>query len=361
MKKFDNLLPEIIFLLILVAFSLAFFRLMTPFLLSAFLAVVLANLFWPVFTRISRRLGKPRLAAAITTVIIILIVIIPAGIITALVAAEVIELVGIFRRQWGETPVTELLTTLQEHLAALPLIRSVLAYLPEDEVTRAFEETFRASGDHLLRMARRYLGSVSTGLFKFLITILLTFFFILDGPRIVQRIKEFLPLSDHNIDQITSEMVNTISATLTSTVFLGILEGAMTTILFLSLGLPSPFLWGVVTMVLSMIPLVGTNLILLPAGIISLLLGRPVAGIIIICVGAGTVGINQNIIRPKLVGNRTGLHPALALLSTIGGLAHLGLIGFLVGPVTASLFIVTWRQFGKRYERILAEKNTPLF
>ena len=67
-----------------------------------------------------------------------------------------------------------------------------------------------------------------------------------------------------------------------------------------------------------------------------------------ILLGLGGVAITQNVVKPKLLGDRTGLNPALALLATIGGIAWLGLIGFLVGPLLASLFIVVWQQFGKR-------------
>lgn len=111
-----------------------------------------------------------------------------------------------------------------------------------------------------------------------------------------------------------------------------------------------------------MIPLIGSNLIIIPAGIATVIGGRPAAGIIVAIAGIIGVAITQNIVKPKLLGDRTGLHPALALLSTIGGIAWLGLIGFLVGPVLAALFIVVWRQFAKRYRNLLEGKdleNTP--
>ena len=63
----------------------------------------------------------------------------------------------------------------------------------------------------------------------------------------------------------------------------------------------------------------------------------------------GTI-FSQNILRPKLIGDRTGLHPALVLVSTIGGLSWLGLIGFLVGPIIATLFVVIWEQFATQRE-----------
>jgi predicted PurR-regulated permease PerM len=135
------------------------------------------------------------------------------------------------------------------------------------------------------------------------------------------------------------------------------MEGALATALFAVFRLPSPFLWGIIVMVLSMIPLIGTNLVLFPAGILTIVSGRPFAGLAILV--AGTVGVffTQNVVKPKLLGDRSGLNPALALLATVGGIAWLGIIGFLIGPVLASLFIVVWRQFALRYKTLLAGKD----
>lgn len=72
------------------------------------------------------------------------------------------------------------------------------------------------------------------------------------------------------------------------------------------------------------------------------------------------VGVTQNLIKPKLLGDRSGLNPALALLATIGRIMWLGLIGFLVGPLPASLFIVVWQRFGKRYQAELRMKDTEI-
>ena len=87
----------------------------------------------------------------------------------------------------------------------------------------------------------------------------------------------------------------------------------------------------------------------MPAGIIAIILGDVGRGIGLIAVGvAGTV-VSQNLIRPKLVGDRAGLHPALVLVSTLGGLVSLGLIGFIVGPVIATLAVILWEQFAVRH------------
>ncbi|HBE00889.1 MAG TPA: hypothetical protein DC049_00225, partial [Spirochaetia bacterium] len=65
----------------------------------------------------------------------------------------------------------------------------------------------------------------------------------------------------------------------------------------------------------------------------------------------------QNLLKPKLLGDRAGLHPAFVLLSVIGGIYWLGIIGFIVGPLLTTLFLVIWNQFGIRFKHELEMRN----
>ncbi len=357
MQKDQRYLLEIIFMLLLTGISLAFLQLLRPFLLSAFLALVLANIFGGVYRRLSTRTRRPHLASALTTLLIVVVVMIPVLIVTSLVTAEVVRAVDTIRGNWDSERIAEMLPDALDRLENIPVVGTVVQYLPDFDVAGTVREIASTSGEYLLRVSQQSLGNITSGVLNFLVMLLLVFFFFVDGPRIVQRFRDIAPISNRELDEMSRELFSTTSATLISTIIIGLIEGAMATLVFLVFSLPSPFLWGVITMVLSMIPLIGTNLVLIPAGILTILAGRPIAGMLIIVIGAAGVALTQNILRPKLVGDRTGLHPALALLATIGGIAWLGLIGFLIGPVLASLFIVMWRLFAGRYQAMLEGKD----
>jgi predicted PurR-regulated permease PerM len=251
-----------------------------------------------------------------------------------------------------------MIPALLDRLGHIPVIGPTLNRFADADISDTLREILSTSGDYLMRVSQKSLGNISAAVLNFLIVLLLVFFFLVDGKKMVRRIYETVPVSNREIDQIVAETFSTTSATLISTIIIGILEGALATVLFVVFGLPSPFFWGVVTVVLSMIPLIGSNLIIIPAGLTVVLGGRPLAGLFIVLAGVVGVALTQNVVKPKLLGDRTGLHPALALLATLGGIAWLGLIGFLVGPVVASVFIVVWRQFARRYQRLLQDKDS---
>jgi len=119
--------------------------------------------------------------------------------------------------------------------------------------------------------------------------------------------------------------------------------------MFLAFGLPAPFLWGMIMIVFSMVPLFGTNFVLVPASIILALSGRLVAGMLMLGISLAVVSFSQNLVKPILLGDSSGMHPALVLLATLGGIAWLGIAGFILGPVIASQFIVAWRLFSRYY------------
>jgi len=358
MTRTDRLFLEGVFLLTLIVFSAAFLRLMQPFFLDIFLALVFANIFRKPFLRMQGTKGRTRLAASLTIVLVLLVVAIPVGIVMMLISTEIATGFGSFQESWPT--VKESIDGLQivGRLQALPGVGSLFAEVPEIDAAETVRKILGTGSDYIVKVSQRSFANVAGAVFNFIITLLLLFYILMDGNRLVALLYRTIPIANHEIDQIVRETFNTTSATLISTIIIGLMEGSLAVILFLIFGLSSPFLWGVITMVLSMIPLIGTNIILIPTGIITLASGRVFAGFAILAAGVVGVFITQNIIKPKLLGDRTALNPALALLATIGGIAWLGLIGFLVGPVVASLFIVIWSQFALRYKTLLAGKDT---
>ncbi|MFW5796312.1 MAG: AI-2E family transporter [Alkalispirochaeta sp.] len=357
MNQTERLFLEAVFLGVLGTFTVAFFRVMEPFFLDVFIALVLANIFRGPFRRLAERTGHPRLAAALTIALVFITVALPLAMIVTLVTAELARATANFQGNWGSIRESLHIPEVVEAVRALPIIGPVVAESTDGEISSQIRTILSQAGDSVMRVFQQSLNNIATAVFNFFIILLLLFFMFLDGNRAVKRVYETLPIANREIDQIVAETFSTTGATLISMIIIGLLEGALATVLFVVFGLPSPFFWGVATMILSMIPLIGSNLIIIPAGVAVMIGGGVVQGIVIVAAGVVGVAITQNIVKPKLLGDRSGLHPALALLATFGGIAWLGLIGFLVGPVLASLFIVVWRQFSRRYKTILALKN----
>ena len=72
------------------------------------------------------------------------------------------------------------------------------------------------------------------------------------------------------------------------------------------------------------------------------------------------VGTVDNFLRPMLVGHDTAMPELLVLLSTLGGLALFGALGFLIGPLVAAIFLTVWEIFGATYADVLKPETPPV-
>jgi predicted PurR-regulated permease PerM len=349
---------ELFFLLVVVALSYGIFMVLRPFVLDIFLAAVFTSILSPTHERLASRLGGHRAISALVMVLMVFVVVaIPVTMVTILVYSEAVSGYGAFINALPGLTTRLSQISILDWASHLPVIGDYVSGLQTIDLSELFRQAVSGASNFVLNATQKSFLSASAALAHFILVLLLMFFLFHAGRRFVAAIYKSVPLPNRELREIAEETRRTTGATLTSTLVIGIIEGTYGAILFLVFGLPSAFLWGIIIMILSMIPLIGTNLVLIPAGVVLIVTGHLGRGIAMIVLGLAGVAATQNVIKPKLLGERAGLHPAIALLATIGGIAWLGLIGFLVGPLIAALFVVVWRQFGTRYRDELATRN----
>jgi predicted PurR-regulated permease PerM len=83
------------------------------------------------------------------------------------------------------------------------------------------------------------------------------------------------------------------------------------------------------------------------------------AGVGLALWGVVVVGLVDNFLRPRLIGRDTKMHDLMVLLSTFGGLAMFGLVGFIIGPIIAALFLTAWDLYGAAFYKLLPEPPSP--
>jgi predicted PurR-regulated permease PerM len=345
------------FLLLLILITYALYRILTPFLLDIFLAIILTNLFWPIYTFIKKKLKERRIIASGITIFGIFIVIaIPVIILIMIIYQQALTGATVLLEKWGELSGKISTEELMQNLYEVPFLGD---YLKRENfnIDQAVTNLLNRASSFLIDITQRSFFSVTSGVLHFILILFIMFYLFLDGPKVTKKIMDLIPLSNRNTQELMTQTVRTTNATIKSTLVIGIIEGTWGTLVFIIFGLPTPILWGLIMTVLSVLPILGTNIVIIPAGVLMILSGRIIGGILVIILGLAGFSINQYVIRPKLMGDQAGLNPALVLITMLGGIAWLGVIGFLVGPLLATLTIVIWEQFGKRFREELEAKN----
>jgi predicted PurR-regulated permease PerM len=122
---------------------------------------------------------------------------------------------------------------------------------------------------------------------------------------------------------------------------------------FAVVGIHSAVFWGTIMAVLSFVPGIGTALVWVPAAIILAATGQPARGIGLGVFCAVVVGSIDNLLRPILVGRDTQMHELMILFGTLGGIIMFGVVGIIIGPIVAALFVTVWEIYGVAFKDVL--------
>ncbi len=185
-------------------------------------------------------------------------------------------------------------------------------------------------------MSKVFSTTLST-IFSFLLTILTLFYFLKDGAHWKKALIVLSPLSDKDDEKILNRLSRAVNGVIKGYLFIGLIQGTLMGLGLAVFGVPNPALWGVVAAVGSMIPTIGTALVSVPAVIFLLATGRSAQAIGMLIWAVVLVGTIDNLLNPYIVGSKVHVPPLLILFSVLGGLALLGPVGILVGPLAVSL------------------------
>ncbi len=339
------ILENRVFLLLLLAVTLAFIWVLWPFYGAVFWGAIFALMFNPLFVYLLKRMPGRRTGAAMATVaIILLLVILPLGLI---VASLIQEAAAVYQRmQSGDF---NLGVYFQQVYTLLP--GWVLALLERVGLgsTGLILERLSASLSKGSQFLATQALSIGQNAFDFIVSffvmLYLMFFLLRDGAALSKQIEKAVPLEAGIRHELAGKFVTVIRATVKGNVAVAALQGALGGLTFWMLGIHAPVLWGTLMAFLSLLPAVGAALVWGPVAIYFLVTGAIGKGLILTAVGVLVIGLVDNILRPVLVGKDTKMPDYVVLVSTLGGMAIFGLNGFVIGPVVAAMFMAAWHLF----------------
>jgi predicted PurR-regulated permease PerM len=198
----------------------------------------------------------------------------------------------------------------------------------------------------VINSASAFLLSIPVMIINFFIMIFIIFYLLKDGKVMYERLEEFIPLKGHHRKSVLKKISDVTYAVVYGQLFVAIIQGSLGGLGFLMFGVQSPLLWAVVMSLLALLPWVGPPVVWLPAALFQIINGilqsdngLITSGILLILYGLLIVGTIDNILRPKLIGERGGIHPILALIGVIGGLQLFGFIGIFIGPIILAIIM----------------------
>jgi len=317
-------------LLLLAVTALALYlswRIFEPFLPVLLWASVAVIVFHPVQRWLELKTKRPSLSAALSVCAALFIVIIPLLGITTLVARELkLAVTGVQAGMqelikdphWGPK-LKDGISRIQQHI----------------NVSQILEQVSKSVAGH----TADFVGGAFGFILNLCFTVFTMFFLFRDGHRIIAGLSDFVPLEPQRTRLMLDRAHEIISASVYGVLVIATLQGLLGGFMFWLLGIRAALVWTVVMILLCTIPIAGAFIVWVPAAIYLAVTGHVTKALILTVWGGVVIGMVDNVLRPRLVGQRTRMHELLVFFSVLGGLQVFGALGILLGPVTMAVTV----------------------
>jgi len=291
---------------------------------------VLAVLFAPVHNWLVRHGVPSALAALVVTLLGAVLLIVPGIVLAGLLINQAQEIAQNVLR----SPIIERFRGLQ--IRGIPL------------------------GPRLADAGGRIVGAIGTSVFGLVgtatrLTLNLTisffglYYVLKHGGDVWLGARPYIPFSNANTEKLGKRFKDVTVSTVIGTGVTAAIQGAVLGLTFWGVGLPNGLFWGVVTMAFAILPVVGSGLVWIPAGIVLIMQGRAVTGVLLIAWGVLVAQLVDNLARPLIYSRFSAIHPLITLIGAIGGVNYFGLLGLLIGPLALSYFFELIRMYREEY------------
>lgn len=328
------------FLFLLILSGVGVFLLFQPFLTAIVVGGVLATLLHGMY-RAFRRVffGNKAMSALLVCLFAIIVIVAPLSVVLGFAVNEA----NIFLRSDRSA---ELVENVSVFLEGLPFADDLMN---GSGSTEGLTDSLRTAGSGTIGFIGAAYQGVSGIVIWLFMMVFSLFYFLVDGERILTHFTRFSPFHESQDRLIFSRFASISRAMIKGTFVVAFVQGALGGIAFWVAGVSSPVIWAILMATASLVPMLGAGLVWFPAGLFLLFTGSVWQGIFMLAFGALVISLIDNILRPKLVGHDTEMHPLLVLFSTIGGISLFGISGILIGPIIMSIFLVLAEIYAHEY------------
>ncbi len=336
--------PKIVYWILFVLLLVASLIVLRPFIYPVIGGILLAYIFHPIYKKIFKKLKRNWVAALIISLSIILVFTILTVIIADLFANEAYVTYVMLKQK--VSTITTINIVCNESSVKCSILNFYSKTVGDPRVSIYINNALGKTTTYAVNWATDFIVSVPQLVLNLFIMFFVMYYTFKDGETLVKKIWLIFPLKKDHQEKIGKRVTDVINSTIYGSIVVSIIQGATALIGYYVVGIHSSVILGIATAFAALIPAIGTALVWIPASLVLIADGLTAGNNTIVFNGIGlmlygllVVSTIDNFVRPKLVGDRARLHPALVLLGVLGGLAMFGTIGLFLGPLILALFV----------------------
>jgi predicted PurR-regulated permease PerM len=309
-----------------------------PFLVPLAWSAVLAIFFFPLHEKGLKRF-KPNAAATLSTLGVTFLLIVPALVVLFYTTKQAID-AGAKAQVVLQAP---------DRVVPAEALAWVKNLLPESMQDVDLSDPVKRGAEQLAGFLAAKVGALLKNVFAFFLDLFVLlfalFFMFRDGEDVVRAARHLLPFDQSIQEDMMHESKELIFASVAVGLLVAAIQGALGGLAFTLVGIKTAIFWGVLIGFFSLIPVVGSALIWVPAALWLAATGHIWKGLLVLLLCGGVAGIADNIVRPLLLRNRTHLNELLLFISVLGGIEVFGLLGLVAGPTIVAAAMGVFRVY----------------
>ena len=318
-------LSTLLYYAVILLLGYLMYRIFQPFFAPLIWAAILVILFYRWHQELKARFGHNRGAAASTAIVTVLLIV-PSLVLAFFFVHETIHVGAGLGRAFNE--------------GKIPWLNNAWDWAVDQfGGDQGFDlpTLIHNAGTTIASRAALVLGFVikhtAEFFFDLFVTLFSLFFLFRDADLLTNRIGVLLPFEKSERERMLSRTQELIFATVTTSLAIAAAQGAIGGFSFWIVGITTPFFWGVMIGFFSIVPVIGSTIIWVPAAVWLFATGHTGKAIALIVLCGALMSIVEHVVRPILLAGRLHLSGLFVFIAVLGGLSVFGILGLVLGPV----------------------------
>ncbi len=328
-----------------------------PLFTAIIAGVLIAYIFFPFHKYVKSKIKNKNVAACTSTVLILVVVTVPFVVLLGAITADISE-------AYTEAKLAKPTNTFfQEECTGsfCDAKERIDTLVTGPDMVKSIEESLGKISQWFVQYSSSFVLSIPQRILELFILIFVMFYGFRDGQVMIGKVYNLIPLKEAFKKHLKQQTSDVIYATVYGILIVGLIQGCIATIGYFIFGLKSPIMWGAITTLAAIMPFVGPPMIWFPAAVFLIVKGMDAGntlltwkGIGLLLYGIFIISTIDNLLKPKIIGERSKVHPAVILVGLFGGLISMGPIGLVVGPLVLAMLVSFIRVYEKDKKHILS-------
>jgi len=332
--KDKNIKDIINYILVAILFILAFL-IIYKVIFAIIYGLLLAYISYPLHKWLSNKTKSKFLSAFFVCVFVFAILLTLIIISIGTLFKQIIDIYLFFQK----TDITKIFKEiLPEFISSSEISENVASYLS------SYVSNILASS---LKQINEYFSNLPNLLIQLAVLIFTFFFSLKDGDVAIDYLKSIANFKKETEEKFLKSFKEVTNSVLIGQIFVGIIQGIAAGIGFFILGIQNVTLLTILTIIASMIPLIGAWIVWVPIDVYLFLTGRIAEGFGLLIYGTLVVSLLDNILKPVIVSKRTKINTGIVTIGMLGGYLLIGFTGFILGPLILSYVLLVLEIYKK--------------